>query len=349
MLANQVSKYCISPQGTVMQADNEPYCYNSTVDSRYGPSEFKGLLIDSGAAARSTGGIGQLEALQRLDDSMKLDKSTARVYNFIFGLGKTNLVGAIKLNTPMGRITFHIVDANTPFLFSLGDLDRLGIYFNNVSNHLVQSHRSWPVIRRYGHAFYPLHATAYSLVAATIDQNPSFLTEVELRRLHRRFGHPSVRRLQEILDRAGHDSDTRVLQHLTKYCEHCQKHGRSPGRFSFSIKEDVEFNFNVIVDIFYIQGKPVLHLVDEATAFQAGRWLQNISAKHVWDQLRICWIDSYLGPPDFISADAGTQFMAREFKQYATNMGIIVKNVPVEAHHSIGKVERYHGPLRRIY
>ena len=41
--------------------------------------------------------------------------------------------------------------------------------------------------------------------------------------------------------------------------------------------------------------------------------------------------------------------MAKEFKQYAANMGIIVKNVPVEAHNSIGLVERYHGPLRRAY
>ena len=41
--------------------------------------------------------------------------------------------------------------------------------------------------------------------------------------------------------------------------------------------------------------------------------------------------------------------MAKEFKQYAANMGIIVKNAPVEAHHSIGMVERYHEPLRRVY
>ena len=92
-----------------------------------------------------------------------------------------------------------------------------------------------------------------------------------------------------------------------------------------------------------------MHIVDEAIRFQAGRWLKNISAKHVWEQLRCCWIDSYLGPPDFISADAGKQFIAREFKQYAANMGITVRNVPVEAHHSIGQVERYHGPLCRIY
>ena len=30
-------------------------------------------------------------------------------------------------------------------------------------------------------------------------------------------------------------------------------------------------------------------------------------------------------------------------------MEITVRNVPVEAHHSIGQMERYHSPFRRIY
>ena len=30
-------------------------------------------------------------------------------------------------------------------------------------------------------------------------------------------------------------------------------------------------------------------------------------------------------------------------------MGIVVKTVPVESHYSIGLVERYHSPLRRVY
>ena len=38
----------------------------------------------------------------------------------------------------------------------------------------------------------------------------------------------------------------------------------------------------------YIEGKPVLHLVDEVTQFQAGRWLKNVSAQNVWNQLRLC-------------------------------------------------------------
>ena len=30
-------------------------------------------------------------------------------------------------------------------------------------------------------------------------------------------------------------------------------------------------------------------------------------------------------------------------------MGIIVKNVPIEIHHSIDQIERYHGLFRRVY
>ena len=41
--------------------------------------------------------------------------------------------------------------------------------------------------------------------------------------------------------------------------------------------------------------------------------------------------------------------MAKEFKQYAATMDIIIKNALIEAHHSIGIVERYHGPLCRVY
>ena len=291
----------------------QPYVYSMATSSRYDHTEFKGLLIDSGAATHSTGGRGQLEALQQIDHGVKLDTSTAGSASFLFGIGGTSSIGTIDLQTSLGLIVFHIVDVNTPFLFCLADMDRLGAYFNDITNELVQVNRSHAVIRRYGHAFLSWFTSAYSITLESIDHNPCFLTDVELRRLHRRFGHPSVQRLQRVLERSGHNIKLPVLEHLTKYCEHCQRHGRSPGRFSFTIKDDVDFNYHVVVDIMYIHSDPVLHIVDEATRFQAGRWLKDISARHIWDQLRSCWIDTYLGPPDLISADAGKQFMAKEF------------------------------------
>ena len=56
-----------------------------------------------------------------------------------------------------------------------------------------------------------------------------------------------------------------------------------------------------------------------------------------------------MGPPDLITTDAGKNFISKEFKYNANLMGIRIKTVPVEAHNSIGLVERYHGPLRRAY
>lgn len=41
--------------------------------------------------------------------------------------------------------------------------------------------------------------------------------------------------------------------------------------------------------------------------------------------------------------------MANIFKEYAVNMGIILKNAPIEAHHSIHLIEQYHRSLSRVY
>lgn len=109
-------------------------------------------------------------------------------------------------------------------------------------------------------------------------------------------------------------------------------------------------SYEVIVDTFCLGGnKPVLHVVDTATAFNAARFLEDISAKQTWGALRMCWIDVYQGPPDWIVTDAGTNFRSEEFRQSARSMTISIKEIPIEAHNSIGKVERYHKPLRCAY
>ncbi|SLM34773.1 integrase and r domain-containing protein [Lasallia pustulata] len=115
-------------------------------------------------------------------------------------------------------------------------------------------------------------------------------------------------RLRLVLERSGHGDNLnkKTLEHLIKYCSHCQKHGKLPGRFKFILRDDVNFNYSIIVDIMYIDNSPILHIVDEATRFQAAKWLSNISAKHTWDILRLCWIDVYIGPPDYIIHDAAT-------------------------------------------
>ena len=89
----------------------------------------------------------------------------------------------------------------------------------------------------------------------------------------------------------------------------------------------------------------MLYLIDKIIRFQAGRWLKNVSAQHVWDQLLSCWNDIYLRPSDFVTANVSKQFIARAFKHYAANIDIIVKSALIEVYHSIGIVECYHRSL----
>ncbi len=188
----------------------------------------------------------------------------------------------------------------------------------------------------------------------SLDQNSCFFIEIELRRFHRRFDHFSTRRLQAILDRSDHETNSQAIEYFIKFCHHCQVHEKSSSRFSFTLKNDLEFNFNIIVNIFYLEiktdvNKSILHVINETTRFQIERWLKDIIVRHVWDQLRICWIDIYFESFDLIISNASKQFIVREFKQYAFNMSIKINTVSIETHHSIDMIERYHDSFRRMY
>lgn len=50
-------------------------------------------------------------------------------------------------------------------------------------------------------------------------------------------------------------------------------------RFKFILKNDINFNYKIIVDIIYLDFKPVLYIIDANIAFQITRFLNNILAK----------------------------------------------------------------------
>lgn len=62
-------------------------------------------------------------------------------------------MGSITIETPIGKVESHIVQADTPFLLCLSDMNRLKAYLNNVDNTLVTKNDAIPIIRRFGHPF----------------------------------------------------------------------------------------------------------------------------------------------------------------------------------------------------
>jgi uncharacterized paraquat-inducible protein A len=123
-------------------------------------------------------------------------------------------LGFIVIIIPIGKIVFYILDASISFLFSLKDMDRLKVYLNNVTNEIVftDGKRRASVIRKWGHPWFFISKLESAL----------YLTDIELKRLHRRFGHSATDRLCKLLKRAGHKKHRSKLEKIEKFCHQCQ-------------------------------------------------------------------------------------------------------------------------------
>lgn len=321
---------------------------------KYSAARFQGVLVDTGAAGYSTAGVEQFKALQRLRPGLKLDRKRAnecRVKGI--GDGVFSSLGAVDIQTPIGMVTFHVVPCNIPFLLSLKDMDRLHCTADTQINSMVQHGKvKARLLRKYGHIWMTLGHFDSLFIYKETGPVICFLTDQEIRQLHRRFGHPSVNRFYKVLQRAGKDVKHSTLERLTKFCRECQLHGGTPQRHKFVLRKDAEFNHTIYVDVVTLEDGPVMHVVDEATGFAAAEFLsddKSFSALEAWNAILRCWICVYTGPPDHLVHDAGTNFASAEFRKHTSSMNVDITEVPVEAANSIGKVERAHGPLRRAY
>ena len=72
-------------------------------------------------------------------------------------------------------------------------------------------------------------------------------------------------------------------------------------------------------------------------------------AKETWKALHQCQIDTYLGFPNIVTHDTGTNFDFTKFQAETKVFDIICHQILVKAHQSIEKVEKYYAPICRAY
>ena len=97
--------------------------------SLYDDKEFRGIMLDTGAAKGSTVGEEQFQAYCKfIGRKDYMDRS--RTSNCKFGFAVAKGVGIAQVEFPMGTLifsaTFHVVNKPTPFLLCMNDMDRLG-------------------------------------------------------------------------------------------------------------------------------------------------------------------------------------------------------------------------------
>jgi hypothetical protein len=169
---------------------------------RYTFAVFYEIMIDSRASIRSIVDYEQyLTFIKNI--SIDLNRIKTNIVNVQFEIESTLSLKSIIIDISIELMKFHVIKTNTLFLLSLADMNRLKVYFNNVENILfmITKNRNLSIIRRFDHHFL-LWEDSYSLhsyIAQSFNFNLCYLTDVELRQLHRRFDHSSITKLHDLL------------------------------------------------------------------------------------------------------------------------------------------------------
>lgn len=318
-------------------------------DVAYPSNEFSGIMMDSGSTS-SVVSEHQLHAYRQATGfSPPLRKSHGRI-NSMHGHAATK--GLAEFRFPFGKSSrsFHaqVSTGDSPLILGIADQRRWGALVDPVTNSVSFGCGTiLPLLSARGHLFLywepPSEETLY--------------TAAELRRLHRRFGHPSNKKLTDFLMRCDADKMSSEVQNalaeIAAGCSQCQRGARAPVRFRVSIPSDMfEFNREVIVDLFSISGRTAISFVDRDTRFAVCKFMHSntqVKAKDIWRMLLKYWVFPYSGYPDVLRHDQGTQFVAAELQVVAAEAGISTAAVGIESPNAMGIGERIHGPIRRIY
>jgi hypothetical protein len=119
---------------------------------RYTSKMFYDIMIDSKASVQLIVDYKQYLAFIK-NISIELDSIKVETINVQFEIESTFSIESFTIDISFELVKFHVMKADTFFLLSLADMNRLKVYFNNVENLLVDKIKILSIIRRFDHGF----------------------------------------------------------------------------------------------------------------------------------------------------------------------------------------------------
>jgi hypothetical protein len=130
---------------------------------RYISEKFYEMMIDSSASTKSTAEYEQYLTFNKINSTIDLNLFRAETINVQFEIESASSIESLTIDISFEIVKFHVIKTDTSFLLSLADMNRLKVYFNNVTNSLIQmiktlneilrKKKSYSVIRRFDHEF----------------------------------------------------------------------------------------------------------------------------------------------------------------------------------------------------
>ena len=294
---------------------------------------FSGVMIDNGASKTPSGLPSYLRYCAHTGHKPTI-KSSSRCFAGI-GNGIIPSLALADVRMPLTPDLFlefevNLIDQDVPLMFGLDKHLRYKCSTNEY-NMTFTHHPSGVTI--------PLHLKKGHLYIEWPNTEVLF-TRSELKQMHKNFSHPSNNALINVLKRARPsdvNSETKkMLEDIVARCKQCQTFRSKPTIFRVSLPMDeIVFNHEIEVDIMWIDGDAIIHIIDRGTRYSVAKYLNPQTAENAWNLIIEFWVSVFNGFPQIIAHDQGPQFTAEYFQDSCAQLGIITKETPTESHNSL--------------
>lgn len=113
-------------------------------------------------------------------------------------------------------------------------------------------------------------------------------------------------------------------------------------RFNLSIvTDDIRFNHRFIVFTMFLDGRAVIHIVEEGTNALSEAFLKKKMTTEIWKSITRLWIQNYMGRPEFLVVDQGFNYVSKKLEETSEAAQIDFYEAPIETPRSIKTLERY--------
>jgi len=289
------------------------------------------------------------------DEKLRIEENESET---TFKFGDSNVFKSMKkVKFPVNiigdraNITADVVNCSIPLLFSKKSMKRAQMKLV-LENDIAVIHGKEVKLRctSSGHYCLPLRDEKEAWKKTEEIMLTLGLSDKEkkkkIEKLHQQFGHPTSKRLIQLLKDAGIDDELCFIyvEEVSDSCEICIKYKKTPSRPIVSVNMAKEFNEVVAIDLKeYKKGEIYfLHMVDMSTRFSKSCVTKSKEPDEIVEKIIETWLGTGLGAPVKFLCDNGGEFANNTFLEMCENMNIQVMHTAAYSPFSNGLCERNH-------
>ena len=313
-----------------------------------GESFGKGV-IDSGCGKTVCGQTWLDDYISSLNRSDAFSITTSKVScNFRFGDGEvfssnTMYTIPIQVGSVEATLDTHVVQSEIPLLLSRESLKRAGAEIDFKSDKICMLGQKIPITTsQSGHLLLPLTGIAEDcLLTSPINPKDMDTSRKQIEKLHKQFAHPRSEKLKQLIKTSGVSDKgiDKIVDIVSEGCDICKRFKKPHPRPIVAMPLATDFNETVAMDIKFIQGYPILHIIDHVTRYSAAARVNSKKPEAVIQCVLNHWIRIFGHPKSFL-VDNGGEFDNEELKDMCEKFNIHIRTTAAESPWSNGLCER---------